>query len=124
MSEERLQAIENKIETLVDKLHDIHITLTKNTESLIIHEKRTDIAERKIELLNDRIDEMKDRENEQFKELSNLVQEKVESIHEKIQPIKSHVEVMDKTFNIIWKIIIPGVCAIAVALYKLGLIKI
>lgn len=111
-----------KIDLVIEKLHEIEVTLAKNTESLIIHEKRTDIAEKKLEVLNERIDDLKDRDNEQFKELSNLVKEEVQSINDKISPIKNHVEVLDKTFNIVWKIIIPVFIGFLGLLYKLGFI--
>ena len=123
MSDQRLQVIEGKIDTVIEKLHEMNVVLAKNTESLIIHEKRTDIAEKKLEALNDRIDEIKDKEHEQFKELSELVQDKVTSIHEKIAPIKNHVEVLDNTIKFIWKYVIPSVVGIFALLYKLGVIK-
>lgn len=51
--EQRLNRIEQKLDekfdTITDKLHDINVTLTRNTDSLEIHERRTDIAEQRLE---------------------------------------------------------------------------
>lgn len=124
MSDHKLQSIEAKLEAVIDKLHVMNVTMARNTESLIIHEKRTDIAERKMESLNGRIDDLKDRENKQFKELSEYVQEKFCSIEDKISPIKTHVEVMSKVFNLVWKVIIPCFVGVLGILYKVGVLKI
>ena len=123
MNDNKLQNIENKLDAVVEKLYEMNVILAKNTESLIIHEKRTDLAEKKIETLNERIDEIKDRENEQFRELSELVQTKVNSIHEKIAPIKNHVEVLDNTFKFIWKFVVPSIVGVFAILYKFGYLK-
>ncbi len=114
----------DKLDLIVQKLHEIEIVLTKNTESLIIHEKRTDLAESKLEVLNTRIDELKEKEMDQFKELTVSIQDKFEEIQNKIAPIKTHVEVMDKVFNIVWKVIIPCVIGFIGLLYKIGWIKV
>lgn len=123
MNDNKLQNIENKLDAVVEKLYEMNVILAKNTESLIVHEKRTDLAEKKIETLNERIDEIKDRENEQFRELSELVQTKVNSIHEKIAPIKNHVEVLDNTFKFIWKFVVPSIVGVFAILYKFGYLK-
>ncbi len=117
-------AMEMKLELILDKLHDIDITLAENTKSLIIHEKRTDLAERRIETMNERIDELKDRENEQFEKLGKSVEDKFSAIEEKILPIKNHIEVLDKVFGLMWKVIIPSLAAVVGALYKFGIISI
>lgn len=124
MNDSRLQSIETKIDTLIDKLHETNVILARNTESLIIHEKRTDLAERRIENLNNRIDDLKDIENEQFKDLTKYVESEFDKFNAKLEPVKNHVEVLDKTIKFIWKVIVPSVVAIFGLLYKFGIIKI
>lgn len=43
------QKIDEKFDQVMDKLHDIDVTLVRNTDSLEIHEKRTTIAEQKLD---------------------------------------------------------------------------
>jgi hypothetical protein len=43
------QKISDKIDLLIDKHHDLHVQLVRNTDSLIVHEKRTDLAEKRLE---------------------------------------------------------------------------
>lgn len=123
MSDHKLNSIELKLEAIIEKLHDMNVTLAENTQSLIIHEKRTDLAERKIEVLNSRIDELKDRENEQFKELTAEVKSTFKSLEEQILPVKIHVETMEKILNIVFKYIVPGLAGLATLLYSLGILK-
>ena len=43
--------LENKLDRLDQRLDDVQITLTKNTDTLIVHEKRSDINEKNLDLL-------------------------------------------------------------------------
>lgn len=123
MSEEKSSNVESKLDTIIEKIHEMNVTLAENTQSLVIHEKRTDIAERKIEILNNRIDELKEKESVQFKELSDSIQDKFNAIEDQVLPIKIHVEAMDKVFSIVWKVLVPAVIGIFGILYKFGFIK-
>lgn len=116
--------VEQKLETIVNKLHEMNLILAKNTESLITHEKRTDIAERKMEVLNARIDEIKDKEKEQFVELQDEVHTQMEKLNEQMLPIKIHVESVEKVISVIFKIVIPCFVGILALMYKLGWIHI
>ena len=124
MSNDKLTTIEMKLESIIERLHEMNVTLAENTKSLIVHEKRTDLAERKMEILNDRIDSLKSDEHAQFKELTQTVDRKFTDLESKLNPIKNHVEVLDKVFGMTWKVIIPGLVAAIGILYKLGVLKI
>lgn len=60
--DQRINRLEEKLDTkldaIVDKLHQMNITLTRNTDSLEIHEKRTDIAEKKLDAYEERLDKI------------------------------------------------------------------
>lgn len=121
---EKSAVIEHKLDSIVNKLHEMNLVLSKNTESLITHEKRTDIAERKMEILNARIDEIKDKEKEQFAELHDDVHEQIEKLNDQITPIKIHVESVEKVISMIFKVVIPCFVGILALMYKLGWIHI
>lgn len=108
MDKDRLIRLEEKIDKISDKLNDINVTLAENTQSLIIHEKRTDLAERKIELVQVQI-------NEQIENEHRII----EKLDERLIPIQDHV----KSVNYLFKYIIPSIGGLIVFLYKLGLIK-
>jgi hypothetical protein len=124
MNNDKLTVIEMKLESIIERLHEMNVTLAENTKSLIVHEKRTDIAERKMELLNDRVDSLKEDEHAQFKELTQIVDRKFGELEAKLTPIKNHVEVLDKVFGMVWKIIIPCILTSVGILYKFGILKI
>ncbi|MFZ4411440.1 MAG: hypothetical protein ACOYOV_00055 [Bacteroidales bacterium] len=71
--DQKLNKIDDKLDRIVEKLHEIEIQLTRNTDSLEIHEKRSDINEQEIELVQ--------------KEVSTLVCTFQESLH----PITEHI---------------------------------
>lgn len=60
--DQRINRLEEKLDTkldaIVDKLHSIDVTLVRNTQSLEIHEKRTDIAEQKLDAYEVRLDKI------------------------------------------------------------------
>lgn len=49
------QKISDKIDLLIDKHHELHVQLVRNTDSLIVHEKRTDLAEKRLEHVEEHI---------------------------------------------------------------------
>lgn len=49
MSGDRFKRIEDKIDKITDKVHDIDKTLERNTSSLEEHMKRTELLEKKLE---------------------------------------------------------------------------
>ena len=108
MDKDKLIKIEEKIDKISDKLHEIHVTLAENTQSLIVHEKRTDIAEKKLALLEI---ELKERA------ATNAVM--VDEIEKKIEPIHDHVVVM----NAVLKYIIPAVITTLAFFYKFNILK-
>lgn len=103
--ETKLNKLELKIDTILEKIEDIHRTLDKNTDSLIIHEKRTDLAEHKLAILERELEELRKEESEEIK-----------AIHAKLEPVATHV----KTVNWILTYFIPAMAALVVMLYKLG----
>jgi vacuolar-type H+-ATPase subunit H len=105
--EKRLDKLEERLDTIIDKLHEQNVTLARNTESLIIHEKRTDLAEQKLELLQKAYSEhaIKD----------DLI---LQSIESKLNPIYKHVSVV----GVILKYVLPAIAGIVGFLYKLGII--
>ncbi len=108
MDADRLIRIEEKLDKLADKLHETNIVLAENTQSLIIHEKRTDIAEQKLGLLE-----------AEFKEHSAKDEIILESINVKLQPIYNHVTLVNLTF----KYVLPSAVAVLSILFKLGILK-
>lgn len=104
--ETRLAKIEAKIDSVLDEIKQINKTLDKNTDSLIIHEKRTDLAEHKLRLLEIELEK-----------LTEIEQEERKSMHEKLDNVVTHVNAV----NWLLKYIIPAGAAIVVAMYKLGL---
>jgi hypothetical protein len=108
MSDDRLSRIEEKLDKLTDKLHETNVTLARNTESLIIHEKRTDLAEQKLSLLE-----------KEFSEHSKKDDIILNDIQLKLAPIHSHVQLV----NIVFKYIIPAASGIILFLIKLDIFK-
>lgn len=104
--ETRLAKIEAKIDSVLDEIKQIHKTLDKNTDSLIIHEKRTDLAEHKLRLLEIELEK-----------LTEIEQEERKSMHTKLDGVVTHVNAV----NWLLKYIIPASAAIIVAMYKMGL---
>jgi hypothetical protein len=49
------EKISDKIDLLIDKHHDLHIQLVRNTDSLIVHEKRTNLAEKRLKHVEEHI---------------------------------------------------------------------
>lgn len=104
--ETRLNKIEAKIDSILEKMEDIHRTLDKNTDSLIIHEKRTDLAEHKLKILELELEKLRKEESEEIK-----------AINAQLHPIVTHVNAVGWIF----KYVIPAGAAIIVAMYKMGL---
>ena len=90
--EKRLDKIEEKVDIIVDKLYSIERILDKNTESLIIHEKRTNIAEQKLEVLE-------------------------AHVNKSSSTLKAHIKAIEWLF----KYVIPCTIGLIVAAYKLNL---
>lgn len=105
---ERLIRIEDKLDRLTDKLQDTNVILAENTKSLVIHEKRTDIAEQKLGLLEI-----------EFKAHSAKDEIILENIDTKLGPIYTHVNLVNVTI----KYVIPAVVGVLGILFKLGLLK-
>lgn len=55
MSESKLNKIEEKVDVIVEKLHNIDKTLERNTASLEMHIKRTDLLEAKLKPVEDHV---------------------------------------------------------------------
>ena len=108
VDKDRLARIEHKLDKITEKLQETNIVLAENTKSLIIHEKRTDIAENKLNLLE-----------VQFKEYIARDSVILEEIETKLEPIHTHVTAM----NIIFKYIIPAIGGLLVFLFKIGVLK-
>jgi chromosome segregation ATPase len=108
VEKDRLTRIEEKLDKISEKIEDINITMSANTQSLIIHEKRTDIAENRIALTE-----------LQLKEMSTKNKIILENIEEKIQPIYTHVTII----NVIVKYVIPSIAGILVFLFKMDILK-
>lgn len=102
--EKKLDKIEGKIDKLIDQVNEVNVTLAKNTESLILHEKRTDLAEQRIAHIEDIILQ---KQVEYDSTLKELIKE--------ISPIKSHVAAIGFTF----KYIIPAFSAASALMWKL-----
>lgn len=100
-SKDRLTRIEEKLDSITDKLHETNVILAENTQSLIVHEKRTDLAEKKMGILEAKLEKQIDKESIALKE------------------IQEHVSLV----NAIFKYVIPSIAAICLFLFKLGIIK-
>ncbi len=98
---DRLLRIEEKLDTISEKLHDNNVILAENTQSLILHEKRTDLAEKKVYLLEQKLDKQIEREASALKE------------------IQDHVNLV----NFVFKYGIPAIAAILLFLVQFGIIK-
>jgi hypothetical protein len=108
VDKDRLIRIEDKLDKLADKLQETNIVLAENTQSLIIHEKRTDLAESKLSLLE-----------VQFKEYAARDSVILREIEQKLEPISNHVNIV----HVIFKYVLPSIAAILVFLYKIGILK-
>lgn len=108
MEKDRLIRIEDKLDKLAEKLQETNITLAENTQSLIIHEKRTDLAENKLNLLE-----------VEFREYTARDRVVLKDIETKLEPIHNHVTIV----NVLFKYIIPAVAAILIFLFKMNIIK-
>ena len=108
VDKDRLIRIEDKLDKLAEKLQDTNIVLAENTQSLIIHEKRTDLAETKLNLLE-----------VQFKEYTARDRVVLKDIESKIEPIYNHVNAV----SVIFKYVIPAIGAILVFLFKMEILK-
>lgn len=108
MDNDRFNRIEDKLDKITDKLQEMNVTLAENTQSLIIHEKRTDLAERKIELIQLQL-------NEQVEKDHKII----EKLEEKFLPIQTHVNLV----NIVFKYVIPAIAGLTAFLYKVGVVK-
>ena len=97
--------VEVKLDLLIEKIEALARILEKNTDSLIIHEKRTDLAEHKLKILEMELEDLKKEERQDIKD-----------INEKLEPITVHVHAV----NIIVTYVIPAACAIVLMLYKMG----
>lgn len=102
--EKRLDRLEEKLDKLVDQLHELNITMAKNTESLIIHEKRTDLSEQRIASVEEN---MLARQIEFAQIMQNIT--------ETLGPIKSHVQLV----NFVFKYVIPCVSAVCAFAWKI-----
>lgn len=106
--QKKLDKLEEKIDIIVDKLHEQNVTLARNTESLILHEKRTDLAEKKLNLLEI-----------QYKEYSTKDAVRLENIESKLEPIYKHVNIV----SVVFKYVLPTMAGILGFLFKIGVIK-
>jgi len=104
--ENRLNKIEAKIDSILEKIDEQNRILSKNTDSLIIHEKRTDLAEHKLKILEMELERLREQESEEIK-----------AINSKLSPVVTHVQAVGWVF----KYVIPAMAAIIVAMYKMGL---
>jgi len=104
--ENRLNKIESKIDSILEKIEEQNRILEKNTDSLVIHEKRTDLAEHKLKILEMELERMRQQESEEIK-----------AINAQLHPITTHVHAVGWVF----KYVIPAMAAIIVAMYKMGL---
>lgn len=106
--EKRLDKLEEKLDTIIEKLQDQNLTLARNTDSLVIHEKRTDLAEQKLNVLE-----------LEYKAHFNKDELVLGSIEEKLTPIYKHVTLV----NAMVKYVLPAVTAVLAFLFKIGVIK-
>jgi hypothetical protein len=108
VEKDRLIRLEEKIDKISDKLNEINVVMAENTQSLVIHEKRTDLAEKKVELVELRL-------NEQIQKDHDILNK----IEQKLYPIQTHIDFVNGVF----KYFIPAVAAILTFLYKLDIFK-
>ena len=108
MDKNRFDRIDAQLDKIVDKQIETTVVLAENTKSLIVHEKRTDIAERKLNLLE-----------LEFKMYAEKEKVTLASIQEKLTPIHTHVTIV----NVLVKYIIPAAAGILIFLYKMGVFK-
>jgi hypothetical protein len=85
--DQKLNKIDDKLDKIVEKLHGIELQLTRNTDSLEIHEKRSDINEQEIELVQ--------------KEVATLLTK----FDKDFQPVKDHV----KHVNFVMFKVVPAI---------------
>lgn len=100
-NKDRLARIEEKLDTLAEKLHDTNVILAENTQSLILHEKRTDLAEKKMQLLENKMDKQNEKESVVLKE------------------IQDHINLV----SLVFKYVIPSIAAVILFLFKLEIFK-
>ena len=124
MIQSKCDIIERKLEDIIEKLHEQTIILSKNTESLIVHEKRTDLAERKLDLLAAQINELRNKEIEKFAELEGEINNKLTKLNDQMTPIKVHVDSVEKVIAIFFKYIIPCFVGLLALMYKIGWLSI
>ena len=108
MEKNRFDRIDAQLERIVDKQIETTVILAENTQSLIIHEKRTDIAERKLNLLE-----------LEFKTYAEREKAALGAIEEKLNPIHTNVTIV----NVLVKYIITAAAGVLVFLYKMGVFK-
>jgi hypothetical protein len=108
MNKDRLGRLEDKLDKISDKLSEMNVILAENTQSLIIHEKRTDLAEKKIGLVEVRLEE-------QLRKDGAIL----EKIEDQLLPIKNHVAMV----SFLFKYIIPSIAAILVFLHRISILK-
>lgn len=105
---DKFDKLEQKIDKLREDISETNTILARNTESLIIHEKRTTLAEarlREIEL-----------DMQEHKTYTNTI---MEQISEKLKPINQHVTII----HTLTVYIIPAAAGILITLVKLGLLS-
>lgn len=105
---DKLDKVEQKIDKLHEDVVEIKTILARNTESLIIHEKRTTLAEarlREIEL-----------DMQEHKTYSNTV---LDQITEKLKPINQHITIV----HTLTVYVIPAIAGIIAFFYKIGIIS-
>ena len=108
MMEKRIDRMDAKLDTIIEKLQEQNITLARNTDSLIIHERRTTIAEEKLSLLQLEV-----------KEQDNMSDLRLDSLEELIKPIAKQSDI----FNAAFIYVLPALLTIAGLLIKFGIIK-
>lgn len=106
--EKRIDKMDAKLDIIIEKLHEQNIVLARNTDSLIVHEKRTDLAEQKLELLQ-----------VEYKAHSAIDEARLGDIEAKLDPIVKHVNIVNAAFVYV----IPALAAILGFLLKFGIIK-
>lgn len=99
--EKRLDKIEEKLDKLLEQQYSQNVTLAKNTESLILHEKRTDLAEQRLQKVED-----------EFKQDYVSLENKIEDIQNSLKPIIKHVT----SVNAVLKFGLPIVSFIGAAI--------
>lgn len=95
--------IEEKLDKVQEDISEIKVTLARNTASLELHMKRTEMAEEALTLLK--------------QELQDRTEEIERKITKEILPLKDHVTLVRNTF-----IIITAIAAILTFLKNMGVI--